>query len=46
MGREVFAGKVTSDSFTVSGSEWNSGVYSVRIADNNGIFFDGKVIKF
>lgn len=46
MGREVFHGEVTSDSFTISGNEWKTGVYSVRISDVNGIYFDGKVIKF
>ena len=46
MGREFFHGEVTSESFTISGNDWKTGVYSVRISDVNGIYFDGKVIKF
>jgi hypothetical protein len=46
MGRIVYVGEISSDSFTISGNEWMSGVYSVRINDNSEIFFEGKVIKF
>jgi hypothetical protein len=46
MGRIVYFREISSDSFTISGNEWMSGVYSVRINDNSEIFFEGKVIKF
>jgi hypothetical protein len=45
MGREVYRGKVDSDNFIISGSSWKDGVYSVRLSDSNGLYFDGKIVK-
>jgi spore coat protein CotH len=45
MGRLVFNGIVDSDSFVVSGINWNSGVYLVSLFDSNNRYFDVKIVK-
>jgi hypothetical protein len=45
IGREVYNGKIDSNNLYISGSLWISGVYSLRILDANGLYFEGKIVK-
>jgi len=45
IGREVYRGKIESNSIIISGDLWQAGLYSVKLSDSNGLYFEGKIVK-
>jgi hypothetical protein len=45
LGREVFKGRLDSESILISGSTWKTGLYLVRLSDANNLYFDCKIVK-